>query len=568
MTHTSPKKIVIVGGVAAGASAAAKARRVDEEAEIVLLEKGPFVSFANCGLPYHLSGEIARRDDLFVVTPERLKNRYNVDVRCGHEAVAIDRKNRRVTVKNSADGNPYEVPYDKLVLAPGTTPSAPSIPGIEAEGVFFLKTISDMDRVIAYREARKPETAAVIGGGFIGLEAAEALNSLGLEVTVVEAADQLLLAWDPEMAGLVEQHMLDALWIEVRKGEAVAAIVTEEGRATGVTLAAGETVDADLVIMATGTVPATALAADAGLALSPKGLIITDDHMRTSDPDIFAAGDAVQTIHRISGKPVWVPLAGPANRQGRVAGANAAGGEMRCLGVIGTAVVRVGKIVAARTGLNQREAAEAGFDTFSSISAGKSHADYYPGADDIQLKLLLERQTGRLLGAQVVGRSGADKRIDVLATAITARMTVDDLVELELAYAPPFGCARDPVNVAGMVAKNRMEGRAHSTTWEEVMEEDPRPLLLDVRSLEERKTVYVKNTEHLDIDTLREKLGELDREAPIRIYCRIGLRGYIAETILRGNGFTNVKSIAGGWRALFGDLREEILLGQEPDPEV
>ncbi len=568
MTSTSPKKIVIVGGVAAGASAAAKARRFDEGAEIVLLEKGPFVSFANCGLPYHLSGEIERRDDLFVVTPERLKKRYNIDVRCGHEVVEIHRENKRVTVEDLSRGERYEAPYDKLILAPGAAPSAPAIPGIDAAGVFFLKTISDMDGVIAYREALKPDTAAVIGGGFIGLEAAEALNRLGLEVTVVEAADQLLLPWDPDMAGLVEQHMLDALWIEVRKGEAAAAIETEEGRVTGVTLAGGETIDAELIIVATGTVPATSLAADAGLELNAKGLIVTDDHMRTSDPDIFAAGDAVQTIHRISGKPTWVPLAGPANRQGRVAGANAAGGEMRCLGVLGTAVVRVGKMVAARTGLSEREAIEAGFDTFSSISAGKSHADYYPGADDIQLKLILEKASGRLLGGQAVGRSGADKRVDVLATAITAGMTVDDLADLELAYAPPFGCARDPVNVAAMVAGNRMEGRSHSTTWQEVMKEDPRPLFLDVRSPEERKTVYVKNTEHLDIDTLREKLGELDKNAPIRIYCRIGLRGYIAETILRGNGFTDVKSIAGGWRSLYGDLRENILLGQEPEPDM
>ncbi len=558
------KTIAIIGGVAGGASAAAKARRTDAFARIVLFEKGEHVSFANCGLPFHISKEIAHRDDLFVVTPERLEERYRIEVRLRSEVTRIDRDMNALEVTDLDRGHIYRETYDKLIIATGASPIRPEIPGIDAEGVFMLRTIADMDGILAFCDGRSPATAAVIGGGFIGLEAAEALHQRGLEVSIVEAADQLLLPWDPEMADMVEQHLLNELWIEVYKGEKATRISSDQGRATGIVLEGGATVDAELVIVAAGLVPETRLAREAGLQINKEGLIVTDERMQTMDPDIFAVGDAISTLHRVTKRKVWLPMAGPANRQGRVAGTNAAGGDASFKGVVGTAIVRVGKVVAGRTGLNEREATAAGIDCFTSLSSSLSRAGYYPGAQDIVIKLVAER-TGRLLGAQVVGRDGVDKRTDVLATAVTAKMSVCDLVDLELAYAPPFGAAKDPINIAGMVAQNTLDGVTAATTWDAVLAEDPAPLVIDVRSPEERKTVYVTQSEHIYIDALRDRLGDMDKGAPIRLYCRVGQRGYLAEQLLRAEGFTDVKNISGGWRAIWGELREEHLVGQEPE---
>ncbi|MCP4200029.1 MAG: FAD-dependent oxidoreductase [Proteobacteria bacterium] len=560
-----PLKIVVVGGVAGGASAAAKARRVDELAEIVLFERGPHVSFANCGLPYHLSGEIEKRDDLFIITQEVLKKRFGLDVRINSEVIEIDRQRKIVVVKQHPGDTTYEESYDKLILAPGTEAMAPQIPGREAGGVFTLKTIEDMDSVIEYINHEKPESAVVVGGGFIGLETAEALHTKGLEVTVVEACAQILLPWDADMADPVDRHMQDSMFIEIYKNDPLAEILRDGDNVTGVKLESGEVVEAELVLLAIGVKPLTELAKTAGLDLGIHGLIVTNPRMQTSDQDIYAAGDAVQTRHRITGLPTWLPMAGPANRQGRTAGANAAGGNMTFPGVIGTCIVRVGKICAARTGLNEKEAIEADLDYLVVLTSGKSHAGYYPGAKELLIKFVVENKTGRLLGGQIVGKDGVDKRIDILATAIIGNMTVADIVNLELAYAPPFGAAKDPINMTAMVAQNILTGVSKAITWEEYYSQDPRPKILDVRSEEERKTVYIQGTDHIPIDEMRERMDELDPKSPITIHCRIGQRGYFAEQMLKGRGFENVQNLAGGWRSIWGELLEDKLLGQEPE---
>jgi NADPH-dependent 2,4-dienoyl-CoA reductase/sulfur reductase-like enzyme/rhodanese-related sulfurtransferase len=557
-------KIVIVGGVAGGASAAAKARREDESADIVVLEKGPYVSFANCGLPYHLSKQIPERDALFVASPELFRDRFNIDVRVNSEVTAIDRRQKRVLVADRTGSRQYEESYDRLILATGADPIVPSIPGIDSQGVFTLKTVTGMDKAIQFIKERSPKSAAVVGGGFIGLEAAEALHELGLEVTIVEATDQILPSWDPEIAEEMERYILDELWIEVLKGDPLIEIAAENDSVSKLILESGETVQADIVILAIGVRPNNALAKKADIAVNDQGLIITDSRMQTSDPNIFAAGDAVQSIHRLTGAPCWLPLAGPANRQGRAAGANAAGGNIAFPGVIGTAIVRVGKIAAARTGLGEKEAKALDRPHFIAYAIEKSHAEYYPGAEELLLKLVVEKESGKLIGAQAVGGDGVDKRIDVLACAIASGMSVWDLVDLELSYAPPFGSAKDPVNVAAMVAVNILEGRTKPVTWEALYADDPLPLILDVRSPGERKTVYVKGTTHIDIDALRSHVAELEKDAPIRIYCRIGKRGYFAEQVLKGLGFKDVKQIAGGWRTIWGALREDYLIGDEP----
>ncbi len=556
-------KIVIIGGVAGGASAAAKARRVNEHAEIVLFEKGPYVSFANCGLPYHIAGEIVEREDLFVVTKELLWARFNIDVRIESEVIDVDPQQKCLTVLNLSKNVKYKETYDKLIVATGANAVVPPIPGAEAKGVFTLKTIPDMDRIIALIEKNQPKSAVVIGGGFIGLEAAEALHRLGLEVAVAEAAPQILSPFDPDMADAIERYMQEELGIEVYENDPVEVIQIEGDVPKAVQLRSGEILEAEVVIMAIGVTPVTDLAKKAGLVLGQRNLIVVDDHMRTSDPDIYAVGDIVQTSHRVSGKPAWLPLAGPANRQGRTAGTNAAGDDAVFPGVLGTAIVRMGKISAARTGLNETDAKKAGLDFFTSFTSSKSHADYYPGAEEMGIKLTVENQTGRLLGAQIVGGGGVDKRIDIFSTALAAEMTVGQIVDLELAYAPPFGSAKDPVNLAAMTAENILKGISKTVTWDQHLAQEPLPRILDVRSQEERQTLYVKDTVHIPIDELRERLDELDKEAPLTLYCRIGQRGYLAEQILRARGFKQVKNISGGWRSIWGKARDEKLIGQE-----
>ncbi len=559
------QKIIIIGGVAGGASAAAKARRINEFAEIIILEKGPYVSYANCGLPYHISEEIKKRDNLFVASPELLTVRFGIAVRLCHEVTAINRFQKILTVMDRSNNEQYEETYDKLIISTGAEPIVPPIPGIDSDGIFCLKTIEDMDKIIEYVEQKKPKSAAVIGGGFIGIEAADALHMRKLEVSIVEAADQLLLPWDPDMADHVEQHLIEKMFVEVYKSDPVSEIISEKGQVTGVKTKGGDEIEADLVILSIGVKPLSRIAADAGIKITKRGYIITDDHMRTSDPNVFAVGDVVQSINRITGKPSWLPMAGPANRQGRTAGINAVGGDEFFPGVIGTSIVRVGKMTAARTGLNEKEAQNAGLNYIKTITSGKSHAGYFPGAKDILIKFIVEQNTGRLLGAQIVGRDGVDKRIDVLATAIIAKMSVRDIVDLELAYSPPYGSAKDPINLTAMVAQNQIDGITETITWEELFTKEKSPLIIDVRSEGERKTVYVEGSEHIPIDKLRGKMKQLDHNTPIRLYCRIGQRGYFAEQILKAHGFKNVKNIAGGWRSIWGEYFEDHVIGQEPE---
>jgi len=554
------RRILVVGGVAAGASAATKARRTDEQAEIIVFERGEYVSFANCGLPYYVAQEIVNRDSLILVTPERFKRRHNIDVRIHHEVIAINRAERTVAVRNVKSGATSVERYDALVLAPGAKAIIPDMPMAGAPNVFTMRTIPDMDRVDDFIRAANPRRAAVIGAGYIGLEVAEALMERGIRVTVIEKLNQVLLPLDADMAAVVSEHLRES-GVELFLGDGVKSLEGDSGNAhapgnartpvSRIVLESGQLVPADLVIMAIGVRPDVALASAAGLALGPAGAIAVNARMQTSDPHIWAAGDAVESTHLVTGRPVWMALAGPANKQGRVAGANAAGGNMRFSGVLGTSIVRFNKLAAAATGLNERTARQAGYDIERALIHANHHAGYYPDARLIAVKVIYERHTGRLLGAQVVGEDGVDKRIDVLATAIAGHMTVDDLTELDLAYAPPFGSARDPVIVAGFVAQSQISGAVEPITSSELhrMLAEKQPLqLIDVRTRGEYREKHIPGSRLIPIDELRDRLSEVDPDRPVVIYCRIGLRGYLASRILRQHGY-QVRNLAGGIRS-------------------
>ena len=539
-------RILVIGGVAAGAGAATKARRTDENAEIVLFEKGGYVSFANCGLPYYIGGVIEDRDELLLVSPEMFKERFNIDVRLFSEVTDIDPKAKTVTVRNQL-GETVE-PYDKLIIATGGRPVALPVPGREKEGVYTVFTVPDADRIMA-RLTEGMRSAVVIGGGFIGLESAENLRARGLEVTLVEKLPQLMSNMDPEFSDVLIGE-LERCGVKVLTGVGVAEI-TGEGRAEGVVLSDGRALDADLVIMAAGVKGSTEIAEKAGCRLGSSGGVWVDAGMRTSVPDIFAAGDIVECVNLVTGQKVRNPLAGAANKQGRVAGANAAGGSMRFPGAIGTSILKVGGLIAARTGLNAREAAQAGLDYECVYVPGFSHATYYPDAMPLILKLTVEKQTGRLLGAQGIGRSGVDKRIDVLATAICGHMTVFDLENLDLAYTPPFSSAKDPVVLGGMIAANVVRGEVEVCLPQDLpaLREDPDTVILDVRTQEEWDAGHVEGAMLLPVDALREHLIALDPKKTYAVYCGVGYRAYVACLILKAHGF-RAKNVSGGWRAI------------------
>ena len=562
------KRIFVVGGVAGGAGAAVKARRVSEDADIVVLERTPYVSWANCGLPYYIGGIIRQRDDLFVVTPERLASRFNIDVRTRHEVLAIDRARRRVSVRNLETGDAWEEPYDALILATGSEPARPPIRGLEGcSRVFTLVSMEDGDRLRGFLDERKPTNAVVIGGGFIGLEAADALLERGLDVTLVEMMDQLLPPVDREMAEPLAAHLRDK-GARVLLGEKVAA-VTQRGGAGGdgagasglqLELASGDTVACDFVVSAAGVTPRLDLARQAGLAIGRAGGVVVNDRMQTSDPSIYAAGDICEIKHLVTGKPVRVPLAGPANKQARVAGANAAGGNMRYAGSLGTMVVKVGDLSIAKTGLSEREASSEGIPHYVSYTHSQHHAGYYPGARMMTIKLVADRFTGRLLGAQIVGGAGVDKRIDVIATAIQARMTVEDLEDLDLSYAPPYSSAKDPVNVAGFVAANIHRGEVDTIEPDDLMDllEREEIQLVDVRTPGERNRLgAIPGSRLMPVDELRARVGELDPRKKTVVYCAVGYRSYLAYKILKQRGFENVSHLAGGFDAwkMFGGKR-------------
>lgn len=543
-------KIVVVGGVAAGAGAAVKARRTDEHAEIVMLERGPYVSYANCGIPYYLGRDITSRDDLFLVTPERFAARFNIDVRVNQEAVAIDTQARRVLIHRLDTREDYEESYDRLVLATGNAPVQLSLPGSDLQGIFTLWTVPDVDAILKYADAHSPRRATVVGAGFVGIEAVEALIKRGIQVTLIELAPHILPQMDVEMTSMLARHLKEQ-GVDVIVGDAVAGY-QGDGRVARVQLKGGRIIGCDLVVSAVGVRPRLDLARKAGLKIGEAGGIVVDDHMRTSDPDIYAAGDIAESKHLVTGKPVRVPLAGPANKQGRVAGANAAGGDMRFRGVLGTMVVKVYELTAAKTGLGEKEALDNGFDPIVSYTHSADHAGYYPGAETMVIKTVADRKTGRLLGAQAVGPRGVDKRIDVMATALMAGMTVEDLEDLDLAYAPPYGSAKDPVNIAGMVAANIHRGEVDAVTpltvagW---LADNRDFQLVDVRTPGEYNAAHIPTAVNVPLDVLRKRLTELDANRETVVYCGIGYRSYLAHQILTQNGFKKVHNLSGSWRS-------------------
>jgi NADPH-dependent 2,4-dienoyl-CoA reductase/sulfur reductase-like enzyme/rhodanese-related sulfurtransferase len=546
-------KIVIVGGVAAGASAAAKARRIDEQAEITLVERGPYVSFANCGLPYYISGDIKERASLFLQSPEGFRKRFNVDARVLHEATRIDREGKRLEVKDVQSGALAWIPYDKLILAPGAGAIVPDVPGIRARNIFVVKTVPDSDAVRSFLDTRQCRRAVVIGAGFIGLEAAEALRHRGLAVTLIEKLPQVLPPFDPDMASFVSEHLAGE-GVELHLSDGIKEFHGGE-LATEVECESGRKVPFDLAILSIGVRPELRLAREAGLRIGNSGGIEVDAHQRTSDPDIYAAGDAVEILHGVTKARARIPLAGPANKQGRVAGANAAGGDLTFAGSLGTAIVETLGITAAKTGLSRRDATQAGFDAYESFTHSPDHAGYYPGSSLMHIKLVAERKTGRLLGAQIVGEKGVDKRIDVLATALSAGMSVTDLENLDLAYAPQFSSAKDPVNMAGFVASNVVRGEFRALTCGELRERLDRAEALqvvDVRTREEYEGGHLDQAHLIPVDELRERCHELDPRAKTVVYCKIGLRGYLAAKILQQNGFTEVYNLTGGLLACPG----------------
>ncbi|HPA20610.1 MAG TPA: FAD-dependent oxidoreductase [Verrucomicrobiae bacterium] len=533
------RRIVIVGGVAGGASAAAKARRVDENADIQIFERGPYISFANCGLPYYIAGEIPDRSKLLIMTPEGFWDRARVRAHVNHEVTRIHRDRKTIEVQGP-DGARREVPYDKLILSQGARPIVPPFEGVGLPHVFTLRDIPDMDRIAEFVNTPKPRTAVVIGGGFIGLEMAEAFLHRGMTVTVIEKSPHVLPTLDPDM-GTHFEGQLEGERFHFRCGAGAKAF-TEKS----VLLDDGTEIPAELILLSVGVRAEVELARDAGIEIGKSGGVKANGRMESSDPDIYVVGDAAETTHAITGARVRIPLAGPANRQGRIAGANAAGGKLIYPGALGTAIVRVLHLTAGTTGLNSRQADAAGFSFFTSLTRDHTHASYYPGAKPLLLKILAEEGTGRLLGAQAIGEDGVDKRIDVLATAIAARLTVFDLENLDLAYSPPFGSANDPVNVSGFVASHIARGDVKTVspeTWRPNGE-----FLLDVRDADELAELgALRGANHIPVVRLRDRLAEVPRNRPIVTYCQKGQRGYLAACILHGHGYENVANLRGGF---------------------
>ena len=535
----SARTIVIVGGVAGGASAAARARRVDETAEIHIFERGPFISFANCGLPYFIGGEIQDRDKLLIMTPEKMWSRSRVHAHVNHEVLSIDRSAKTIRVRRP-DGIEEDVAYDKLILSQGAKPIIPPLPGAELPHVFTLRDVPDMDRIVAFLETHRPKSAAVIGGGFIGLEMAEAFHRRGIDVTIIEKFPHILPLLDDDMATYL-QNQIRGRRLEL-KNSAEAKSLTAEG----IELADGTFVPAELILLSVGVKAEIGLAKDAGIEIGITGGVKTNAHMESSDPDIYAVGDAAETTNALTGTRTRIPLAGPANRQGRIAGANAAGGHFRYPGVLGTSIVRILHMTAATTGLTSSQAAKAGLSFFTSVTRDNSHAGYYPNSKPIMLKIVAEEGSGRLLGAQIIGEDGIDKRIDVLSTAITGRMTVFDLESLDLAYAPPFGSANDPVNVAGFVGDHIVRGDIATVSPEEWKPNGE--FVLDVRDkCEIAQLGALRNAVNIPLGELREHLDELPRNRKILVYCQKGQRGYLAACALMGHGFENVVNLRGGF---------------------
>jgi NADPH-dependent 2,4-dienoyl-CoA reductase/sulfur reductase-like enzyme/rhodanese-related sulfurtransferase len=541
-------KTVIVGGVAGGASTAARLRRMDEQAEIVLFERGRYISYANCGLPYYIGEVIADRDRLFVQTPEGFAARFKIDVRIRSEVANIDRKEKQVEVTDLKTKKPYRVSYDKLVLSPGAEPVKPPIPGVDLEGIFTVRNVPDTDRIKEYIQRNKVRRALIVGAGFIGLEMAENLQRRGILVTIVEMAEQVMTPLDFEMAAEVHQH-LKAKNVEFYLNEAVTAFESRSGR-LAVRLSGGKELRVDLVILGVGVRPDSALAREAGLAMGKRGGIRVDEYMQTSDPDIYALGDAIEFPHPLLGKPLSIYLAGPANKQGRIVADNIAlGNGRRYRGSIATAIAKVFDLTVAATGLSEKTLRAEGIPFVSSITHSASHAGYYPDAQPTSLKIVFSPDDGRLLGAQIVGYDGVDKRIDTIATVLKQGGTVYDLQEIEHAYAPPFSSAKDPVNIAGFVAENILAGLVKIVHWHDLDQAElSRSFILDVREQDEYTLGKIEGAKNIPLNSLRDRLKELPRDRRIIVYCAAGLRAYLACRILSQNGFPDVHNLSGGYK--------------------
>ena len=541
------KKIVIVGGVAGGATAAARIRRLDEGARITVFERSGYVSYANCGLPYYIGGEIADREELTLQTPEGFRERFNVDVRVRHEVMKLDPEKKRVTVRNLETGEEFQEPYDALVLSPGAKPVLPPLPGIGHQRVFALRTVEDTLNIRRFMDEKNPRSALLAGGGFIGVEMAENLRRAGLDVTVVEMQPQLMNQLDPDMAAFVHGK-LRQMGVQLLLGRGVSRF-SEENGGLAVQLSGGEWLRADMAVMALGVAPDTGLAKDAGLETGIRGSILVNDRMQTSLPDIYAVGDAVQVRHFVTREPALISLAGPANKQGRVAADNICGLDSRYDGAQGSSVIKIFDMTAAATGINEKTARQLGLDYEKVFLSPASHAGYYPGGKTMTLKVLFERDTDRLLGAQAVGFEGVDKRIDVLAAALRAGVKASALKDLDLAYAPPYSSAKDPVNMAGFMIENIQRGLVKQFHWDQadLLPRDGSVTLLDVRTEEEYAAGHCQGFVNIPVDSLRERLGEIPAHKTAYVMCQSALRSYIACRILTQNGI-DCYNLAGGYR--------------------
>jgi len=540
-------KIIIVGGVAGGASAAARARRLSEDAQIVLVERGPDVSFANCGLPYYIGGKITERDKLLVVTPKRMQDRFKLDVRVRSSVEAIDRKAKTVRIRDLESGRDYDESYDKLILAPGAAPLRPPIPGIDLPGIFTLRNLQDMDRIKAAVD-QGVQQAVVVGAGFIGLELVENLVRLGVSTTVVELQDQVLPPFDKEMTTPLAKALAES-GVALLLGEAAEGFEqTSDGLV--VRLKSGQELPAQLVALGIGVRPENKLAVDARLEVGPRGGIQVNDHLQTSDPDIFAVGDAIEVKDFVLGSPTQVPLAGPANRQGRIAADNIFGRASRYRGTQGTAILGLFDLTAAMTGASEKVLKRSERPYRMVYVHPNDHAGYYPGAEQMTLKLLFDPESGKVLGAQGVGGAGVDKRIDVLAVAIQAGMTVYDLEEMELAYAPQYGSAKDPINMVGFVAAGLLRGDHPQIDVANLLSipSGQRPFLLDVRTPNEFAAGHIPDAVNIPVDDLRTRVNELPKDREIAAYCQVGQRGYLATRILNQSGHS-AKNVSGGYKS-------------------
>ncbi len=542
-------KAVIIGGVAGGATTAARLRRNIEDAEIVIFERGGHVSYANCGLPYYIGGTIEEREELFVQTPENFLRSFNIDVRIRQEVTTIDRDNKQLQVRSLDTGEEYSESYDKLVLSPGAEPVRPPIPGINDEAIFTLRSVAETDAIKSFVDEEEPKRAVIVGAGFIGLEMAENLHNRGVLVTIVEMAEQVMNVVDYEMAAEVHQH-LKTKNVEFYLSDGVAGFQRESDH-LNVALQSGKVVTTDMVILSIGVRPESRLARQAGLDIGKTNGIKVDPHMMTNDPDIYAVGDAIEFPNPITGRPAITYLAGPANKQGRIVADNIAfGNGSQYKGAIGTAVAKVFDLTVATTGVSEKTLRRENIPFKTVITHSSSHAGYYPGATAMSMKTIFSPDTGRLLGTQIVGYEGVDKRIDLVGAVIRHGGSVWDLGELEHAYAPPYSSAKDPVNIAGFVAQNVLRGQSDHIHWHQVMACDVDELyLLDVRAPEEFKAGNIDGAVNIPTYELRRRLDEVPRDKTIVVYCGIGLRAYQAERVLRQNGFTDVYNLSGGYKS-------------------